>query len=120
MFTKPVLTNVIGVGEFETCSPMDLQFMASKIEGSRLNMKKFPGLIIRKAKPKGTIILFKSKKFIIIGAENEQNCEMLSLKIVKDVKKILNISQIQLKMFKISNMIANAHLGYQVNLARIA
>ncbi len=71
MFTKPVLTNVIGVGELETCSPLDLQFMASKIEGSRLNLKKFPGLIIRKAKLKGTIILFKSKKFIIIGAENE-------------------------------------------------
>lgn len=68
MFKRPVITNVIGVGELEASHILDLQFMASKMEGSRLNLKKFPGLIIRKSKPKGTIILFKSKKFIIVGA----------------------------------------------------
>jgi TATA-box binding protein (TBP) (component of TFIID and TFIIIB) len=90
------------------------------MEGSRLNGKKFSGLIIRKTKPKGTIILFRSGKFIIVGAENAHNCELLSKKLPKDLHKVLSISDISTKTFRVSNMIANGNIGYAVNIPRIA
>lgn len=68
---KPILTNVIGVGQLELTSVLDLEFIASKMEGSRLNAKKFSGLIIRKTKPKGTILLFRSGKFLLVGSQKE-------------------------------------------------
>ena len=67
---KPRLTNVIGVGQLLNNADLNLQDIAEKVEGSRLNSKKFPGIIIRKTKPKGTVLLFRSNKFIIVGTEN--------------------------------------------------
>ena len=67
---KPRLTNVIGVGQLLNNADLNLQEIAEKVEGSRLNSKKFPGIIIRKTKPKGTVLLFRSNKFIIVGTEN--------------------------------------------------
>ena len=70
MMCKPRLTNVIGVGQLLNNADLNLQDIAEKVEGSRLNSKKFPGIIIRKTKPKGTVLLFRSNKFIIVGTEN--------------------------------------------------
>lgn len=70
MMYKPRLTNVIGVGQLLNNADLNLQEIAEKVEGSRLNSKKFPGIIIRKTKPKGTVLLFRSNKFIIVGTEN--------------------------------------------------
>ena len=94
--------------------------MSSKMEGSRLNLKKFSGLIIRKTKPKGTILLFRSAKFLIVGSNHPETCQTLSLKLCKDIQKIFNSSKIALKSFKIAYIIANAHLGYGVNIEKIA
>lgn len=91
--------------------------MAAKMEGSRLNRKKFSGLIIRKTKPKGTILLFQSGKFLIVGSNNPELCETLSLKICKDVQKILTCtSAVVLKYFRVTNIIAYGHLGFGVNV----
>ena len=67
---EPVLTNVIGNGEFLSENHMDLEQIACKTQGSSLNRKKFCGLVIRKTQPKGTILLFKTNKFIIIGCSS--------------------------------------------------
>jgi transcription initiation factor TFIID TATA-box-binding protein len=116
----PVISNVIGVGVLEMGFKLDLQLVACKMEGSRLNLKKFPGLVIRKIKPKGTILLFKSGKFIVVGAESEECGHVVSRKLCKDLQKILNIPAIKNKSFRISNIIAHGNLGYRVNISRIA
>lgn len=68
--SQPVLNNVVASGVLANNDPLNLAYIGSKMEGSRLNIKKFPGLIIRKSKPKGTIILFKSNKFLLVGASS--------------------------------------------------
>jgi len=45
---------------------------------------------------------------------------LLSRKLAKEMSKILSIPGISTKMFKISNMIANANVGFAVDLPRIA
>ena len=117
---KPYLTNVIGVGQLLNSDNLKLQEIAEKVQGSRFNSRKFPGLIIRKTKPKGTVLLFSSNKFIIVGSENQSDCQAISQRIAKDIRKVLSMPQIKLKCFKISNLVASANLGYPVNIARIA
>jgi transcription initiation factor TFIID TATA-box-binding protein len=117
---SPVVSNVIGVGAFDVGSKLELELIACKMEGSRLNTKKFPGIVIRKTKPKGTILLFRSGKFVIVGAQTQETSHVLSRKLLKDLKKVLPNHSIGLKSFRISNMIASGHLGYMVNLQRIA
>ena len=99
--------------------PLNLVYLAEKIEGARLNSKKFPGLIVRKTTPKGTIIIFRSYKLVIVGCSSTQDCEVLSRKIVKDLKKCLN-KKLEVKSFKICNLVANASLGYRLNVCSLA
>jgi TATA-box binding protein (TBP) (component of TFIID and TFIIIB) len=84
-----------------------------------LNIKKFPGIIIRKTKPKATILLFKSGKFIVVGAGTPENCQIISRKLHKDIQKIFN-TPTTIKSFRISNIIAHGNLGYRVNISKIA
>ena len=67
---EPILKNVIGSCELDTKKQIDLLLISSKIQGSEYNKKKFPGIIIRKNNPKGTILLFKSKKLMIVGCKS--------------------------------------------------
>ena len=108
--SSPVLNNVVASGLLNNDSNLNLSYIASKMEGSRLNSKKFPGLIIRKTKPKGTIILFKSNKFLLVGVNSVEECEVLALKVAKDIKRVTN-TNISLKKFRVTNLVANADLG---------
>ena len=50
---------------------LDLRLIAEKVSGSRYNKARFPAVIIRKIRPKSTILVFVSGRIIIIGSENE-------------------------------------------------
>lgn len=124
--STPILNNVVASGILANESDLNLAYIASKMEGSRLNLKRFPGLIIRKTKPKGTIILFKSNKFLLVGVTSVEECETLARKIAKDIRKITN-SNISLKNFRVTNLVAHASLGtqfinigYKVNVYSLA
>ncbi len=67
---EPILKNVIATCELQTEESIDLVEISSKTQGSQYNKRRFPGLVIRKAKPKGTILLFKSKKIMIVGCSS--------------------------------------------------
>ena len=117
-FCPPILNNVVASGLLANETDLNLSYIASKMEGSRLNSKKFPGLIIRKTKPKGTIILFKSNKFLLIGVNSIDECEILALKVAKDLKRVTN-TNISVKKFRVTNLIANASLGNFFNYQRV-
>ena len=114
----PVLKNVICRGELSTPEKLDLVLIASKMEGSSLNLKRFPGIIIRKHSPKGTISLFRSKKFIVLGCCSISAAECLSKKLVKDLKKVLNID-ISLQKFEVTNLVATGEVGFKINIQEL-
>lgn len=122
---QPVLSNVVAVGLLAGTQELDLHFIASKMEGSRLNLRRFPGLIVRKSKPKGTVIVFRSGKMLLVGASSVEECHVLALKVAKDIKRATN-TNISLDKFRISNIIAHAnlgtssyHSGFKVNLCSL-
>ena len=72
----PSITNVIASCTLSTQDAefLDLNYIAQKVEGSRYNVRKFAGLIIRKNNPKGTILIYKSLKFVIVGCSSVEDC----------------------------------------------
>lgn len=47
---------------------LNLKYIAEKVEGSRYNRKRFPAVIMRKTKPRSTVLCFKSGRMIVIGS----------------------------------------------------
>ena len=68
---EPVVQNVVSFAQIDNSSELNLKLIAARVEGSRYNRKRFPAVILRKTRPKSTILIFKSGKMIIIGSESE-------------------------------------------------
>ena len=66
--TEPTVQNVVSFAQIVTNTELPLKLIAARVEGSRYNRKRFPAVILRKTKPKSTILIFKSGKMIIIGS----------------------------------------------------
>ena len=64
-------------------------------------------------------MVFKSGKIIVIGSESEKDAEMAAKKLGKDIQKALN-AKCKLSEFRITNLVANADLGFQLDLHRLA
>jgi len=64
----PLVQNVVSFAKMSIENDLDLKTIAEKVEGCRYNKKRFPAVIIRKTKPKSTILVFKSGRMIIIGS----------------------------------------------------
>ncbi len=86
----PTLQNVVSFARINTES-LDLRQIAAKLENSRYNKKRFPAVILRKTNPKGTVLIFKSGRMIIIGCGSKKDAEDVSKKVAKDMGKYLNI-----------------------------
>jgi transcription initiation factor TFIID TATA-box-binding protein len=69
----PVVQNVVSFAEMEVQGELNLKQIAEKVEGSRYNRKRFPAVIMRKTRPKCTVLCFKSGRMIIIGSESESD-----------------------------------------------
>jgi transcription initiation factor TFIID TATA-box-binding protein len=116
---RPVVQNVVSYGKMTIDEEINLKYLAEKIENSRFNKKRFPALIVRKTKPKCTIMVFKSGKIIVIGSESEKDAELAAKKLSKDIQKALNL-KCKLSEFRITNLVANADFGYKVDLNKLA
>lgn len=108
---EPIVQNVVSFAHLDSDGDLELKLIAEKVSGSRYNKKRFPAVILRKTKPKSTILIFKSGRMIIIGSESESDAEVAAKKAVKEIQKLTN-KKIRMKEFKITNIVANADLGY--------
>ena len=116
-----VVHNVVSYTEIDMKDHemLNLKTVAAKVEGSRYNPKRFPAVIIRKSKPKGTGLVFKSGKIIIIGAQAENDSEILARKVIKDLSHVFGKTFL-MKSFRITNIVASAKFKHPVDIGRIA
>lgn len=56
---------------------------------------------------------------IIIGSESEDDAFVAAQKISKEIRKLTN-KKIKLDGFKVTNIVANADLGHQINLGKLS
>lgn len=118
---EPVVQNVVSFARLETQNnaELELKLIAQKVSGSRYNKKRFPAVILRKTKPRSTILIFKSGRMIIIGSESEEDAQIAASKIAKEIKKLTN-KKIKLEGFKVTNIVANADLGSKINIGKLS
>ena len=114
----PLVQNVVSFAMMSIENDLDLKLIAEKVEGCRYNKKRFPAVIMRKTKPKSTILVFKSGRMIIIGSESESDAEQAAKKAIKDIQKALSL---KLKMieFRVTNIVASADIGFRINVGRL-
>ena len=115
----PHITNVIASVLIQNDEALHLPFLASRMEGSRYNPRRFSGLILRKVRPKGTIILYRSNRFLVVGSNSVEDCEILARRVIKDVRKIIN-KKVELREFKVVNIIAKGDIGRAISLDSLA
>lgn len=88
--SEPLVQNVVSFARIDLEGELELRLIAEKVSGSRYNKKRFPAVILRKTKPKSTILIFKSGKMIIIGSESEADARIAANKTVKEIQKLTN------------------------------
>lgn len=73
-FSNPSYTIHNICGRFTLAiSSLDLSYLAVKMHNTSYNRKRLPGIVIRKRKPRATVILFASGKGLVIGLEEAEN-----------------------------------------------
>lgn len=67
----PEVQNVVSFAELVLPEDIGFQELSRKIDGGRLNKKRFPAIVMRKTFPKCTVLCFHSGRLIIIGSTSE-------------------------------------------------
>lgn len=114
----PLVQNVVSFAKMNIENDLDLKLIAEKVEGSRYNKKRFPAVIMRKTKPKSTILVFKSGRMIIIGSESESDAEQAAKRSIKDIQKSLS-TKLKMVDFHVTNIVANADLGCRIDIGKL-
>lgn len=114
----PMVQNVVSFAKMTIEYDLDLKTIAAKVEGCRYNKKRFPAVIMRKTRPKSTILVFKSGRMIIIGSESEDDARIAAKKSIKDIQKALN-TKLKMIEFRVTNIVANADLGWKIDINKL-
>ena len=76
-------------------------------------------MVLRRKSPKGTILCFNTGKIIMIGGQSEYDAEITAMKSFMLIQKLLNRNDLILREFKITNVVANAAVGFPINLNQL-
>lgn len=114
---RPQIQNVVST-TYLGCK-LDLKTIANGARNAEYNPKRFAACIMRVRKPKSTALVFSSGKMVVLGATNEQNSQLASRKYARIIQR-LGFSEVRFKRFKISNIVANADVGFPVRLEGLA
>jgi transcription initiation factor TFIID TATA-box-binding protein len=90
---------------------IDLQYLASKIWNASYNPRRLPAIVMRKTKPRATILLFSSGRVLVIGAESMEKLEEISRKVAREVAAILSIKKLHAEGLAVTNIMAVGTLG---------
>jgi len=107
------------VASTQFADELDLNIIASSLEGAEYNPARFPGLIYRLSDPKTAILLFKSGKANCTGGKNLKEVR----KAVRKVAELLNKAGIAVDLdpeIQVQNMVAIYDLGNALNLTNLA
>jgi transcription initiation factor TFIID TATA-box-binding protein len=98
---------------------LDLQRIATNLDGAEYEPSEFPGLIYRMKDPKTAVLLFQSGKVVCTGGKSwkqvDESIRAISTLIRKAGQKVLSNPKIE-----IQNIVATSNLESEINLNSIA
>jgi TATA-box binding protein (TBP) (component of TFIID and TFIIIB) len=70
-----------------------------------------PAIILRKTKPRATILLFRTGRALVIGLKNIESLEQISKKVAREISTILSLRKIEVVDFDVTNIMGVGALG---------
>jgi len=114
-----VITNMVASASLGL--ELDLYSLAQKIKEIEYEPEQFPGAILKFKEPKASLLLFKNGKVVCVGCKKRALIEKTIEKTVKMLtpyaKKIFTKKKPKIE---ITNIVASAALGLELDLYRIA
>jgi len=114
-----VITNMVASASLGM--ELDLFALAQKIKEIEYEPEQFPGAILKFKDPKASLLLFKNGKVVCVGCKKRVLIERTIEKTIKMLtpyaKKILKTKKPKIE---ITNIVASAALGLELDLYRIA
>jgi transcription initiation factor TFIID TATA-box-binding protein len=114
-----VVTNMVASASLGL--ELDLYSLAQKIKEIEYEPEQFPGAILKFKEPKASLLLFKNGKVVCVGCKKRA---MIEKTIDKTIKMLTPYAKRIIKQKKpkivITNIVASAALGLELDLYRIA
>ncbi|TXT62080.1 MAG: TATA-box-binding protein [Promethearchaeota archaeon] len=113
------IENVVATVTMEIQEKIDLTKIAAKYPQSEYNPERFPGLVMRVEKPRGTALIFSTGKMVVTGLRKASQADTVVEKIVKNITKVgIPIKNPQII---IQNIVASGdlHTHIDLNLAAV-
>jgi transcription initiation factor TFIID TATA-box-binding protein len=113
------IENVVATVTVEIQEKIDLTKIAAKYPQSEYNPERFPGLVMRVEKPRGTALIFSTGKMVVTGLRKASQADTVVEKIVKNITKVgIPIKNPQII---IQNIVASGdlHTHIDLNLAAV-
>jgi transcription initiation factor TFIID TATA-box-binding protein len=113
------IENVVATAAVEITEKIDLVRIARKYNDVEYNPERFPGLVMRIEKPRGTILIFSTGKMVITGLRKAAEAEGVMEKVVKNIKKAgIKVANPEIT---IQNIVASGdlHTNIDLNMAAI-
>jgi transcription initiation factor TFIID TATA-box-binding protein len=113
------IENVVATVTVEIQEKIDLTKIAAKYPQSEYNPERFPGLVMRVEKPRGTALIFSTGKMVVTGLRKASQADKVVEKIVKNITKVgIPIKNPQII---IQNIVASGdlHTHIDLNLAAV-
>jgi transcription initiation factor TFIID TATA-box-binding protein len=104
---------------FEPGEKIDLNAIARKFEDCEYNPERFPGLVMRVADPKATILVFSTGKMVVTGLRDANEAET----VVKNVIKRMKEAKVDIRTepeITIQNIVASGDLHTAIDLNEAA
>ena len=121
MAKKPdfVLTNMVASASLGL--ELDLYALANKIREIEYEPEQFPGAILKFKDPKASLLLFKNGKVVCVGCKRRDQIEKTIDKTIKMLTPYAKrITKTKKPKIEITNIVASASLGLELDLYRIA
>jgi transcription initiation factor TFIID TATA-box-binding protein len=106
--------NVVATGQVAIEGKIDLNIIARAFTDVEYNPERFPGLIMRVADPKATILLFSTGKMVITGMREETDAPAVVTQVIKRLKKC-NI-KVGAPEIVVQNIVASGDLKCNIDL----
>lgn len=96
---------------------LNLSEIGIECRNTQYNPRRFAALIMRQKEPvRTTALIFKNGKMVITGAKSEQDSREAAKQYTRAIKNATGDNSIQLKEFKVQNMVASAQVDYKIEL----
>ncbi len=113
------IENVVGTVVSDIIEPVDLNLIARHDENVQYNPERFPGLVMRIEKPRGTALIFSTGKMVITGLRAASEADKVVQKIIKNIKKVG--IEIKNPVITVQNIVASGdlHTNIDLNMATV-